>query len=210
VAVLAALYVVIAVGVFAMIARTGGSYSAALYFTVISLAAGSVLLLPALVFALCASERAEERWLCARFPKMRACLEYRRAVAEHTRRPSSTSRMPAETWWQTASRAAFLAAVRRGLDGWPGVEVEDLDRETTGADMVLGTAAGETLVRCEPGLGPVGAAVGRELMAALAERGAARAVIVSAAEPAPALDAYLGERPLGFVRPWELEHELGG
>ncbi len=206
--VLVALYLMIAVGVFAIIVRTGGSFSAALYFTVISLAAGSVLLLPALVLALCASERAEERWLCARFPKMRACLEYRRAVADHAQRPVSTSQMPAEAWWRTASQVAFLAAVRRELEERLGFEVSNLDREATGADMVVRTAAAETLVRCESGSEPVAAAVGRELMAAMADRGAARAVVVSAAEPAPALDAYVGDRPLALVRPWELERAL--
>ena len=85
-------HVFVAAALFFGILRAGSSWSAAAFFTIVILAAGSVLLLPILVAALCIGERAEERWLCKRVPVLRACLAYRSAVAEHPRRSAFPSR----------------------------------------------------------------------------------------------------------------------
>lgn len=207
VAVLAAAYLVAAAVVFALILSASGSYPTAAFFTVVTLAAASVLFLPLLTLALCASERAEERWLCSRFPKLGACLAYRRAVAEHTRNVSRAA--AAETtphdWWLNAPRDAFVEAARMELERSGPADLAVVDHDSTGIDFVVDGPAGAVLVRCEPAAVEVGAAVGRELVAAIADRGAARAVIVTAARVAPALAAYITERPISVVAPWQLD-----
>jgi HEPN domain-containing protein len=207
VAALAGAYLAVAAALFALILGASGSYPAAVFFTVITLAAASVLLLPLLTLVLCASERAEERWLCSRFPKLSACLAYRRAVAEHARTASRAAN--AETrphdWWLSAPRDAFVEAARMELERSGRADLRVVDHDATGIDLVVEAAAGACLVRCEPGAVEVGAAVGRELVAAIADRGAARAVIVTAAPAAPALAAYIAERPITVVAPWQLD-----
>lgn len=208
--VLAAAYLVAAAAVFAAILHTGRSFPVATLFTVITMAAGSILLLPLLVAAQCASERAEEHWLCGRFPKLRACLTYRRAVAEHARqRLAAAAAEPETEWWAGAPQPAFVAAVGARLARHPDLRVSALDRERTGADLALESSNGSVLVRCEPGPSPIGAGVGRELVAAMTEYGAARAVIVSAADPAPALAEAIVGRAITVVPPWQLEGEFG-
>ena len=110
--VLSGLYLVIAAVLFLLILRSGGSYPAAALFAVLTVAAGSILLLPVVVLSLCATEQAEERWLCSRFPKMRACIAYRRALAEYERRLPQRSETVDESWWSTASAPALAIAIR--------------------------------------------------------------------------------------------------
>lgn len=210
-AVLAAAYLGAAAVVFAVILASGGSVAAATLFTLITLAAASVLLLPFLVLAQCLSERAEERWLCRRFPKLRACLAYRRAVAEQAQRPDGGVADPPAVphgWWRGAPPAAFTAAVARSLETLPGARVATLDRERTGADFELAASSGLLLVRCEPGARPLAAGVARELVAAIAERRADRALIVTAAGATPALEELSTGRPIAVVAPWQLDRGI--
>jgi hypothetical protein len=79
-----------------------------------------------------------------------------------------------------------------------------VDREATGLDFALTAADGQVLVRCESGVQPVTAAVGREMVAAMADRGAARALIVTTAEATPALADYIAGRPISVAAPWQL------
>ena len=209
-AVLAAAYLVSATVVFVLMLTGSDSYPAAALFTVIVLAAASILLLPILTLAQCASEQAEERWLCRRFPKLRACLAYRRAVAEHARKIRSESAFepqPAE-WWKSAPPTTFIEAVRWAIERHPPAAAVPVDRERSGVDFVVQGTDGVVLVRCEPGRTPAAAAVGRELAAALADHGAARAVLVTAAGPTPALSDYIAERPITVIAPWELDKEM--
>lgn len=208
--VLAAAYLVAATVVFLLILTASDSYPAAALFTIIVLAAASILLLPILTLAQCASEQAEERWLCRRFPKLRACLAYRKAVAEHARtgRSRSTSEPRPVEWWASASPTAFVEAVRMAFERHPPAAAVPADRERSGVDFVVDGADGVVLVRCEPGRTPVAAAVGRELAASLADHGAARAVLVTAAGPTPALSDYLADRPITVVAPWQLGKEM--
>ena len=209
-AVFAAAYLAAAVVAFTLMASGSGSYTAAALFTIIVLAAASILLLPILTLAQCASEQAEERWLCRRFPKLRACLAYRRAALEHARkvRLKSTSEPQPAEWWTNAPPAAFVEAVRMAIERHGGTDAIPVDRERCGIDFVLREVAGELLVRCEPGTAPVAAAVGRELAAAMADHGAARAVLVTAAGPTPALSDYIAERPITVVAPWKLDWRM--
>jgi hypothetical protein len=211
-AVLATAYLTAALVAFALMASGSGSYTAAALFTIIVLAAASILLLPILTLAQCASEQAEERWLCRRFPKLSACLAYRKAVAEHARQARSAPAFDpvSAEWWASTPPTAFVEAVRMAIERHPPAAVVSVDRERSGVDFVVDGADGVVLVRCEPGETPVAAAVGREMAAALADHGAARAVLVTAAGPTPALSDYIAERPISVVAPWQLSKTVGG
>jgi hypothetical protein len=205
--VLATAYLSAAVVAFVLVSSGSSSYPAAAFFTIIVLAAASILLLPILTLVQCASEQAEERWLCRRFPKLRACLAYRKAVAEHARKARSAPALDpvSAEWWTSAPPTAFVEAVRLAIERHPPAAAVPVDRERSGVDFVVDGADGVVLVRCEPGSTPVGAAVGRELAAALADHGAARAVLVTAAGPTPSLSDYIAERPITVVAPWQLD-----
>jgi hypothetical protein len=211
-AVLATAYLTAAGVAFALMVSGSGSYTAAALFTIIVLAAASILLLPVLTLAQCASEQAEERWLCRRFPKLRACLAYRKAVAEYARKARSAPAFDpvSAEWWASASPTAFVEAARLAIERHPQAAAVPVDRERSGVDFVVDGADGVVLVRCEPGRTPVAAAVGRELAAALEDHGAARAVLVTAAGPTPALSDYIAERSITVVAPWELSKTVGG
>ena len=208
---LTAAYLVAAVAVFVTILRASGSYSASVFFTIVSLAAGSVLLLPALIFLLCVSERAEERWLCSRFPKLNACLAYRRALAEHGRAVRALMASNATTpQWSVLSRPAMVEAVQARLGELLQVPAMELDVERDGADLAVNPSGGRMLVRCEPGPGPVGAGIGREVVAAVMDHEAMGALIVSPGTATPALEHYLVERPIRVVPPWQLDDAIAG
>jgi hypothetical protein len=199
-------YLVAAVVLFLGILLAGSSWSAAAFFTIILLAAGSVLLLPMLVAALCVGERAEERWLCNRVPVLRACLAYRKAVDEHRRRKTTVSRprpCSAEAW-AALPAASFRAEVASLLEEWPHGSVTSFDREATGVDFSVPLDDSEVILRCEAGSRPVAAAVGRELVAAVADRRAVRALIVTTAGASPALSDYIAGRPVSVVTPSQL------
>lgn len=207
---LASAYLVAAGVVFVLILSSGGALSAAAFFTVVILAAASVLLLPALMFLLCASERAEERWLCARFPKLRGCLAYRRAVAEHAehaRRAGAAAASPRGAW-SLVAQEGLVEAVTVILGEVAGGDVTALDRQMTGVDLVVRYSRHAILVRCEAGPGPVDPSVGRELAAALADLDADRGLIVSAGQPTTTLAEYISSRPIAVVPPWSVEDEL--
>ncbi len=203
------IYIIVAVALFLGILQTGSSWTAAAFFTIILLAAGSVLLLPILLAALCVGERAEERWLCKRVPVLRACLAYRQAVAEHRRRSARPSRLHPSTAqdWSVLSPALLRTEVARLLENTAHGSVTAFDRDATGIDFEVCGTAGPVLVRCEPGSRPIAAAVGRELVAAVADHRAAGAAIVTTAGASPALADYIAGRPISVVTPQQL-HEI--
>ncbi len=201
-----AIYLFAAVVSFALIFETTDSWSAAAFFTVITLAAGSVLLLPAVIVVLCAGTLAEEQWLCKRAPMLRACLAYRTAVAEHRRRtpkPQARPRTPED--WSAVSPEIFVESLRTDLGQHFHTAVSKVDREATGFDFLVDTTSRRRLIRCESGKTPVAAAVGRELVAALDDHGADEAVIVTPGEPTQHLLTYIIDRPITVVTPWGIE-----
>lgn len=195
--------------VFCAILATSDSMPAAAFFTVIALAAGSVLLLPVLVFALCAGEQAEERWLCRRFPIFKACLAYQRALVEHRRNePGRRSPAAPPVEWFGVDQAAFVELTRSELDRQSEAPVSAADREATGLDFFVDQGRRRLLVRCEAGLTSVGAAVGRELAAAVNDFDADEAVIVTVSQPTSVLEDYIVDRPITLAAPWELDTVL--
>lgn len=203
--IVAATYLLATAVVFALILRVSHSLPAAAFFTVITLAAGSVLLLPVVVLVLCVGERAEERWLCRRVPVLGACLAYRRALAEHrgTGAPEASGATGVQDW-AVLSHGVAVQMVRRELDHRLGPALAAVDREATGFDFVVELEGRRLLLRCEPGPQPVQAAVGRELVAALADHDAGAALILAASGSTQALREYISGRPIAVVSPSEL------
>ena len=204
--VLVGAYIIAAVVVFAAIFHSSGSMPAAVFFSAVTLAAGSVLLLPVLMLVLCAGEWAEERWFCRRVPILRACLAYQRAVAEH-RRSTDNRVFPITTpeGWSSVSHSAFLEMLNSDLDGLFEASVSRVGREETGFDFVVERAERRLLLRCESGVKPVAAGVGRELVAAVDDFHGDTAVIITVAEPTPALESYIADRPITIAPPWALD-----
>ena len=199
-------YLLAAAVVFVAILRAGDSWPAAIFFTLIAMAAGSILLLPAVMLALCATEAAEQHWLCRSFPSLRACLAYQRAVAEHQRRNAARPPPPVgEDEWASLSGPRFLEEVAALLEERLPSAVSRMQREASGLDFVIDDGAHEILVRCESGSIPIAASVGREMAAALADRKAKRAVIVTAAKAAPVLEEYLADHAIDVIAPWNLD-----
>ncbi|HSN53196.1 MAG TPA: hypothetical protein VLT32_00920 [Candidatus Sulfomarinibacteraceae bacterium] len=200
------LWVLILAAAFVIILVATGSAAAALVFSVVTVGAASIVLVPLLVCVVCASERAETRWLCRRVPVYEACLAYRAALDAFRRGKLRQEAAEADHGrWLELGPAALRAEVARQLEA-AGAVVEPVpDRELAGYDLAVEAGGGETvLVRCEPAARPVAIGVGRELAACLAETGADRAVVVTVAPPSPQLAAYLAGRPLAVVAPWAL------
>jgi hypothetical protein len=83
-------------------------------------------------------------------------------------------------------------------------DVTAVDRETVGFDFLFVSSGRRLLLRCHPGPSPVSAAVGRELTGALVDFDADAAWIVAAADPTPALEDYVANRPITVLGPGEL------
>ena len=79
------LWLLVLAAAFAVILLATGSTAAALVFSVVTVGAASIVLVPLLVCVVCASERAESRWLCRHVPIYEACLAYRAAVDSYRR-----------------------------------------------------------------------------------------------------------------------------
>jgi hypothetical protein len=199
-------YLLASVAVFCVILWSSGSIAAAVFFTAITLAAGSVLLLPLLILLVCVGERTEERWLCRRFPLLRACLAYRAAVADHQRQSATRQRNEGDArWWVLQDPRDFSERVARVMAEHGSIERPAGGREVCGFDFVVRSDAHTTLVRCETTSDPIEASVGREMAAALIDHGADDALIVAPGGASPVLEEYLGERPIKVVPPWEIE-----
>ena len=200
-AIFVAIYIAVFAVVFAVVFATSESVPAALIFGLILVAAGSIVLIPLVVCCLCASEKAETRWVCRRFPAMKACLAYREALAEFTRKTRRSPDRPRDRdWWIGLSASTFRGQVQaaleqRGLDLTPVA-----DRQADGYDYAF-VDDDTVLVRCEEGTTPLDIGVGRELTACLLETGAARAVLVTAAGVSRRLTEYLVDHPIDVVEP---------
>jgi hypothetical protein len=180
----------------------GSSVSAAALFAVILVGAWAIVLVPVFICLLCASEQLERRWLCRRYPLLEACLGYREALEEYGRRRHRRRLDRADLgWWTSLSSAVYRFEIERRLAGADVDLVTTADRETAGYDFEVAGSEGRLLIRCEPGGSPVGIGVGRELVSCLAETGADRAMVVTAAGASPGLADYLSGRSLVVVDP---------
>lgn len=199
------LYATVLAVVFILILLSTGSIGAATVFSLVGTAAISVVLIPVLVCVLCASEKAEAKLLCRRFPQLTACLAYREAMTEFkrlTRRSSEVSHDRA--WWCRLSGPTFRERIERAFEA-RGLEIIPVaDRQTGGFDFTFGEPNGDVLVRCETGADLVDIGVGRELTACLDETGAARAILVTPSGATKRLGDYIVGRDIDVVDPEQL------
>jgi hypothetical protein len=205
-------YLVAAAALFLVMLEIGSSWTAAVFFTVIAMAACSVIVVPLIVAILCAGERAEERWLCRRVPTLRACLAYQRALAAHHRRLSHVSipRPSTPDDWASLRLEKYVAEVGRLLERTRPAVVVSCNRGLTGIDFTLEYPDRRVVLRCEADPKVIAPSVGRELAAALVDCEADTAVIVAVTAPDPVLEAYIADRPIVIVRPWDLNDALAG
>jgi hypothetical protein len=171
-----------------------GSVIAAVFFGGLLVAAGSVLLIPAVTGLVCAVEQCEHSWLCRRYAKYRALSEYRKALStyesEQKRFIAATERSSHE-YWLSMSRDRLVVEIG-GLFRSRGAEVRELSsREDAGADFLVVDDASVTAVRCETGPVQQDRAFGRELAAVRMDTGADRLLLVSPAGVDSALVEYL-------------------
>lgn len=201
-AIFVVVYLAVFAVVFTVVLATSESVTAALVFGLILVAAGSIVLIPLAVCCLCASETVETRWVCRRFPAMKACLAYREALAEFTRKTRRSPDRPRERdWWVGLSASTFRGQVQAALEQ-RGLELTPVaDRQADGYDCSFADDRGTVLVRCEGGTTPLDIGVGRELTACLLETGAARAVLVTPAGVSRRLTRYLVDHPIDVVEP---------
>lgn len=201
-AIFVVIYLAVFAVVFTVVLATSESVTAALVFGLILVAAGSIVLIPLAVCCLCASETVETRWVCRRFPAMKACLAYREAVAEFARKTRRPPDRPRDRdWWAGLPAATFRAQVQVALER-SGLELTPVaDRQADGYDFAFSDDDGMVLVRCEGGASPLDIGVGRELTACLLETGAARAVLVTPAGVSRRLSEYLVDHPIDVVEP---------
>jgi hypothetical protein len=199
------LYATVVAVVFGLIFWSSGSIGAAVAFSVIGTAAISVVLIPVLVCVLCASEKAETKMLCRRFPQLTACLAYRDAMTEFKQLTRRSSEEPHDrAWWCRLSGPTLRAQIQRALET-RALELSTVaDGRTAGFDFVFTDRGGEVLVRCEAGPDPADIGIGRELTACLVETGAARAILVTPAGVSTRLGDYLAGRPINVVDPEKL------
>jgi hypothetical protein len=199
-------YLVVIAAVFTAALQAGHSWTAALFFSTILVAACSILLLPAVIVALCLGERVEERWLCRQVPVLRACLAYQRAVDEHRNRMvgSSRRRPSSKNEWGACSPSTLLVEVGWLLEQEVSGDLRRVERAATGADFIVEAPGRKILVRCEPGSTPPTRALARELTTSLADHDATTAWIVTAATPSEEFIDYVADRSISVVAPWRI------
>jgi len=187
----------------AVMSWTTGSASAAIIFAPIFVVASLVLVLPLIVGCLGLAGKLEERWRSARDPHFRAWLCYRRALAEWEAKSAEPSRLARQAWWLHISPEQLRALAPAAVAGEGSVE--ELDRQTDGADFLVRARDRVVVVRCETGLAPAAASVARELAMVRLDLGADEAVLVAPAGGTPALRRYLEKHPIRLLDAGALE-----
>ena len=159
-----------------------GSVIAAVFFGILLVAAGSVLLIPAVTGLVCAMERCEHNWLCRRYGAYRALSEYRHAMAEHEvaqRKYEVWHERTLEEHWREMDQRSLVAETAE-LYRRAGNRVREMaPGDRAGVDLLIVGDASVTAIKCVADPVDTGLNLGRELAAARMDAGADRLLLVS-------------------------------
>jgi hypothetical protein len=180
-----------------------GSIAAALFFSPVIVAAWLVLLLPLVVGCVCLAGKLEEVWRSSCNPQFRDWLRYRRALSESEAERGVEGSFERQMWWRRADRNQLREGVSRVLGAFGSVET--LDRQATGADLLIDDGGRRTAVRCETGPMPAEVGVARELAMTRLDLDADGAILVAPAGTTPALLRYLETHPMRVLDAQALE-----
>jgi hypothetical protein len=162
-----------------------------------------ILLLPLVVGCVSLAGKIEEFWRSVSSPEFRAWRSYRRALAECEANRRVQPSMERQTWWLRAGADELRIRIAEILGA--ASSVERLDRQVTGADLLIAGTHHRVVIRCESGRTPVEANVARELAMARLDLGADEALLVAPAGGTPALHRYLGKHPVRVLDACDLE-----
>ncbi len=169
-----------------------GSMVAAVVFGVLLVCAGSIVLLPVAVAAVCAAEAVEHRWLCRRIETYRRWRAYQAALATHEEavRRHRVRELDKRRRWCSLPGEALREAVVDLLQrqGW---RVERVAPEPdTGVDLRMERDGRSAVVRCVPGGLPCGPALVRELVTCRDDFGTDGALLVAPGGGSRQLERY--------------------
>ncbi len=171
-----------------------GSVIAAVFFGILLVAAGSVLLIPAVTGLVCAMERCEHNWLCRRYGAYRALSDYRRAMDDHKvaqRQYEIWHARTLEDHWRRMDQRALVAETAE-LYRRSGIAVREMGpHDRAGVDLLIVGDASVTAIRCVADPIDTGLTLGRELAAARLDIGADRLLLVSPRGVDDELEEYL-------------------
>lgn len=171
-----------------------GSVPAALFLAPILIVAWLILLLPLIMGCVSLAGKLEETWRSSRDPEFRGWLRYRRALSECEVERDEQRSFERKMRWLDADRGQLCTAVLEVFSD--SKSVESLDRQATGADLLVDDQKRLTVIRCESGSAPADAGVGRELAMARLDLHADDAVLVAPAGATHSLLRYLDRHPV--------------
>ena len=190
----AGLWALAAVATLIALLAMSGSIAASVAFTVVAIAAASVLLLPALTALVCWLEVCERCVLCRRHSHYAALMRYREAVEGYNaadRRRAAARARSGRQFWTSLPQAALVAEVERLFER-AGTTVERLPEDrSAGFDLMLVERGRRTAVRCEAEPIAAGKALGHELAGARLELAADQMILVSPAGASDELEDFL-------------------
>lgn len=191
-----------AVAVLVALLVLSGSIAASLAFTVLAIAAASVLLVPGLTALVCGLEVCERCVLCRRHSHYAALIRYREAVDRFetgARRRAAARVRSGVRFWTDLAPAALVAEVERLFED-AGSEVERLPEDRgAGFDLVLTDGGARTAVRCQAEPIENGRALGHEMAGARLELGVERMVLVAPAGAPAELEELLARHDGGVL-----------
>ena len=189
-----ALITSITVAAVAAIIWLTGSSAAGLFLGPLLVAVSLILLLPVVMGCVCLADHLEACWRASRDPRFRACMQYRRALDDFAGGQDRGSAAESHVRWRFLGRDRLrdLAAELLARGG----EAEPLDRQATGADILVRRNGRTIAVRCEAGPKAAHVGAGRELAMARIDLGSDEAVMVAPGGADDLLQRYVQSHPI--------------
>ncbi len=173
-----------------------GSIIGAVFFGILLLAAGSVLLVPAITGLVCALETCEQCWMCRRHAQYRAASYYRKAMKAYeveVQRLQAVQHRHGEAFWRSLDHPRLVAETIRVLESAGHVVNRVAPELDSGIDLLVTRAEEVTAVKCAAGGVVTGRSLGRELAAAARDIGAFETLLVAPGGVDSDLSLYLEE-----------------